>query len=137
MGKDQFYAKICKNVQGVEHVIGTKKIDPKKRSFVWKKTRIPVELEYPTVRAKDPWLGTSQCYYYHIDLDNGQLSFHDIENEISKDTMDLIFSREIVKQLASAQRKSGMSGDYVFLLIGVVAGVGLGWIICQLATGGI
>lgn len=137
MGKDQYYAKICKNVQGVEHVIGTKRIDPKKRSFVWKKTRIPVDLEHPTLRAKDPFLGTSQAYYYHIDLDNGQLSFHDIENEISKDTMDLIFSREIVKQLASAQRKSGVSGDYIFLVIGAIAGVGLGWIICQLASGGI
>lgn len=137
MGKDLFYAKICKNVNGVEHVIGTKKVNPKTKSFVWKKTRIPVDLSMPTLRAKDPVLGTSQAYYYHVDLDNGQLSFHDIENEVSKDSMDLIFSREIVKQLASAQRKSGMSGDYVFLFIGAIAGVGLGWIICQLATGGI
>lgn len=137
MGKDRFYAKICKNVENVEHLIGTKRIDPKMRSFMWKKLRIPVDLEHPTERAKDPWFGTSQCYYYHIDIDNGQLSFRDIEDEVSKDTTDLIFSREIVKQLASAQRKSGMSGDYVFLFIGALAGVGLGWIICQLITGSV
>lgn len=137
MGKDKFYAKICKNVQGVEHIIGSRAIDPRKKSFVWKKTRIPVDLSKPTIRAKDPWFGTSQCYYYHIDLDNGQLSFHDIESEVSKDMMDLIFSREIVRQLAGAQKKGGVSGDYILALFGILGGVGIGWILCTFASGGI
>lgn len=137
MARDRYYARICKNVQGVEHSIGIKEISPINKTFKWKKLKIPVDLSNPTYRARALFpYKRSQAYYYLVDLDNGQKTINEVKTEVSREIQDLIFSREIVRQLAVSQRHSGTSGDWIFLIMGAIGGLGLGYILAQVVSGG-
>ena len=137
---DKYYAILCKNVQGVQHRIGKRKIDPRTRTIKHTgkfskdgKHDLPVNMTIPSIRAPSPGIG--DAYYYYIDIDTGEtLTFSKVKFPISKELYNATFGQEVARQLVGGlKERKAISGELIIYIIvlamGIFAGMILGPII--------
>ena len=121
---DKYYAILCKNIQGVQHRIGKRRVDPRTRTIKHSgkyskdgRNDLPVNMTIPSIRAPSPGIG--DAYYYYIDIDTGEtLTFSKVKFPISKELYNATFGQEVARQLVSGlKERSTVSGELIIYII--------------------
>lgn len=117
-------------IDGVKvDVIGRRTFRPTQKKIKLKGGSFPVNVSTYTYRRKHKT-------FYLFDFKGGQQMYL-IEGEgltISPEALDMVLSQSVIKQLVAGLSVSAL--NMFQIIIGIIAGVGLGWVIRDLITGG-
>jgi hypothetical protein len=119
---DKYYVVLCKNVQGVAHRIGRRRLRPRSKVVRWKGIDYPIIVSSPSMRAQSPGIG--DAYYYYVDVDSGAtMTFSNVAYPIQKELYNATFGQEVARQIVRGFKEAGTRPDIVILIIVGVAGL--------------
>lgn len=121
--KAQFSVIIVKSVAGNHVLLKRRKLKEKKPLVKWGEKSFPIDLSRPIYRV-------ANRHVYLVDIEEGQLLVGNGQT-IEPIMTDMIFRREIVRQMVAGLGTSGFATNIANLLIGAIMGILGGYIIGQ------
>ena len=125
---DKYIIHFVREVSGVSQYMGKKRVNPSKLGdgVSFKGKTYVIDMTKPVMRR-----GTT--YTYMIDMDKGHLTVGQGTKPFNTKLMDLIFRRELARQLVTGlSTTNGIKSPWfiaIMLIIGLGAGVALGYIL--------
>ena len=132
--KPSYYASLLVRQNGGLQFVAGRKFRPTDKQITIRGQTFLVDISKPIYRNK------KGRFMYLFEQDVGQITNNSADQlGVSQKLTKALFKREIVSQLVMGLEREGLGVNYwLWALMGALAGVGVGWVLCSyISTGAV